>query len=239
MGTKFKEVGGGPATGLANDFISFLQGGLNTGSFGGTSAAQRTQGANPVGATQGIAGVLNDILSGGAGQLGGSLQQLISRDTDRQADALRARFGLGGGTAFGTPAAFAEGTLRSEQAPNLVNAIGGLQLNAIGQLLPLMAGLAGRGISQRETIAQPSPWASAAAIGAPIIGAGLGALAGNPMAGTSIGQSVGGAFGGQLQTPFMSQSPGLQFPNLGMSSGGSGMGQPLSNPLWNNYRLGY
>jgi hypothetical protein len=233
MGTKYKEVGGGPATGLANDFIGFLQGGLNTGSFGGGSATQRTQGANPVGQTQGIAGILNDILSGGAGQLGGSMQDLISRDTNRQADALRARFGLGGGTAFGTPAAYAESNLRAEQAPNLVNAIGGLQLGAIGQILPLIAGLAGRGISQRETVASPSPWASAAAIGAPIIGAGLGALAGNPMAGASLGQGIGQAFGGGLQTPFMSGNQGLQFPNMGM--GGQ---QPLS-PLWNNYKLGY
>lgn len=238
MGTKTKEVGGGPATGLANDFVSFLQGGLNTGSFGGGSATQRTNGANPVGSTMGIAGVLNDILSGGAGQLGGSLQQLISRDTERQADQLRARFGLGGGTAFGTPAAYAESNLRAEQAPQLTQAIGGLQLGAIGQLLPLLAGLAGRGISQRETIAQPSPWASAAAIGAPIIGAGLGALAGNPMAGAAVGQSVaGGLGGGGLQTPFMTQSQGLNFGGMGM--GGGGGYQPLNNPLWNNYRLGY
>lgn len=238
MGTKYKEVGGGPATGLANDFISFLQGGLNTGSFGGTSAAQRAQGADPMGATQGIAGVLNDILAGGAGQLGGSLNQLISRDTERQSDALRARFGLGGGTAFGTPAAYAESNLRSEQAPKLANAVGGLQLGAIGQLLPLIAGLAGRGISQREVVASPSPWASAAAIGAPIIGAGLGALAGNPMAGAAAGNAVGGAFGGQLQTPFMTQSQGLNFGSMGMPQQW-GMAQPLSNPLWSNYRLGY
>lgn len=240
MGTKYKEVGGGPATGLANDFVGFLQSGLNTGSFGGVTAAQRTQGANPIGATQGIAGVLNDILSGGAGQLGGSLQQLISQDTERQAGALRSRFGLGGGTAFGTPAAYAESQLRAQQAPQLTQAIGGLQLSAIGQLLPLIAGLAGRGISQRETIASPSPWASAAAIGAPIIGAGLGALAGNPLAGASIGNAVGQSLGGGLQTPFMTQSQGLQFPqNLGIPQQ-YGMASPLTNPLWQNLpRLGY
>lgn len=35
MGVNTKEVGGGPSTGLANDFVKFLQGGLNTGTFGG------------------------------------------------------------------------------------------------------------------------------------------------------------------------------------------------------------
>lgn len=241
MGTKYKEVGGGPATGLGNDFIKFLQGGLNTGSFGGVSAAQRTQGADPMGSTQGIAGVLNDILSGGAGQIGGSLQQLISQDTNRQADALRSRFGVGGGTAFGTPAAYAESQLRSQQAPQLTQAIGGLQLQALSQILPMIGGFASKGVSQRENVASPSPWASAAAIGAPIIGAGLGALAGNPLAGLSLGSSLGGlgGGGGGLQTPFMSGSNGLDFGNMGMGGGGY-MGQ-LASPLWQNYqpRFGY
>lgn len=239
MGTKYKEVGGGPATGLANDFVKFLQGGLNTGSFGGVSATQQAQNANPMGSTYGIAGVLNDILSGGGGRIGGSLQDLISRDTERQAGALRSRFGLGGGTAFGTPAAYAESNLRSQQAPQLTQAIGGLQLQALGQILPLLAGFASKGISQRETVASPSPWASAAAIGAPIIGAGLGALAGNPMAGAAIGNAVGGSFGGMGQsTPFMSGNPSLYSgANLGIGSGGYYGASPLSSPLWQNVPL--
>lgn len=241
MGTKTKEVGGGPATGLANDFVGFLQGGLGSGTFGGGASAGQAGAANPVGATQGIAGILNDILSGGAGQIGGSMQQLISQDTNRQADALRSRFGVGGGTAFGTPAAYAESQLRSQQAPQLVNAIGGLQMQTIAPLLQLMAGLSQKGISQRETVASPSPWASAAAIGAPIIGAGLGALAGNPMAGSAIGSSIGNAFGGMGgSTPFMSGNQGLMGgTNMGIGSGGYGNPSPLSSPLWNNYKLGY
>ena len=35
MGTNIREVGGGPSTGMANDFVSWLQNGLNSGSFGG------------------------------------------------------------------------------------------------------------------------------------------------------------------------------------------------------------
>lgn len=45
MGAKYKESGGGPATGLANDWVKFLQGGLNSGSFGG----YQPQGAQPYG----------------------------------------------------------------------------------------------------------------------------------------------------------------------------------------------
>lgn len=191
MGTQTKEVGGGPATGLANDFVKFLQSGLNSGTFGGLTGATGAMNANPFGSTMGISGVLNDILSGGAGKIGGSLQQMISQQGDRDANALRARFGAGGGTAFGTPAAYAESLLRSETAPKLTQAIGGLQLQALQPLLGIMAGLAGKGISQRETVQQPSGLANALSIASPIIGA----IGGGPL-GAGIGNWLGGMFGG-------------------------------------------
>ncbi len=108
MGGKVKEAGGGPATPLANDFVSFLRNGLSQGTFtnpgqGGAAAAQRprmqTMGgagglmpggnqisdtfglpggfqqnaadnygrADPVGSTEGIAGVINKFLGGDFG----------------------------------------------------------------------------------------------------------------------------------------------------------------------------
>lgn|SRR5574338_146325 len=211
MGTQVKEVGGGPATGLANDFIKFLQSGLNSGTFGGATAATGAMNANPFGSTTGIAGVLNDILSGGAGNLGGSLQEMISKQGERDVNSLRARFGASGGTAFGTPAAYAESLLRSETAPKLATAVGGLQLQALQPLLGLMAGLSSKGISQRETIAQPSPLANALSIGAPILG---GALAG------PLGGYLGGLFGGGMPSgPVPNPTiPGINLPALPSNS---------------------
>jgi hypothetical protein len=199
MGNKYKEYGGGPATGLADDFVKFLMRGLNTGSFGGASGMQRFNGSNPDGSSQGMAGILNDILSGGAGQLGGSMQQMISRDTDRQVGALRSRYGVGGGTAFGTGAQYAEGTLRAEQAPRLASAVGQLQLQTLLPLLQMTGQIAQMGIPQRQGVMQPNPWVSAIGAAAPIIGAAL------PM--------MGGMFGGGA--PNLS-IPNLQLPNIGL-----------------------
>lgn len=155
MGMNTHEVGGGPATGLANDFVGWLQNGLQTGSFGSGTAGQRYDGANPVGQTQGISNVLNDLLSGGAGKIGGSFASTIQHNVDENALALRERFG-GTGTGYGTGAGYAEGVLRSQAAPQITQAIGGLQTGLIQSLLPIFANLASKGITQRETVSEPS-----------------------------------------------------------------------------------
>jgi hypothetical protein len=193
MGTKYKEYGGGAATGLSDDFVKFLSQGLNTGTFGAGSPA----GGEAMGQTEGIAGILNDILSGGAGKLGGSMAQLISNDTNDQVNSLRARFGVGGGTAYGTGAQYGEGVLRAKQAPALAQAVGGLQMNAITNLLGIISGISQKGIAQRSGTMSPSPWASAFATAAPLIGAGLGFMAGGP-AGAAVGSSAGKGIGGSI-----------------------------------------
>lgn len=183
-GTKTKDVGGGPAIGLGEDITSLLSGSL-FGNFGGQpTAGQRFAGANPVG---GVAGFLKDLLSGGAGQLGGALGDLINRENVRNIGDLRGRFGAGGGQAFGTPAAFAESQYRAEAAPRAATAIGGLQLQTILPLLQLSGALGSRGISQRQTIAMPSGLSSFLSTLAPIAGA----VAGGP-AGAAIGNLFSG-----------------------------------------------
>lgn len=194
MGTKYMEQGGGPATGLADNLVNFLSQGLNTGTFGAGTAA----GGDAVGQTAGIAGILNDILSGGAGKLGGSMASLISRDTQSQVQDLRARYGASGGTAYGTGAQYAESNLRARQAPALASAVGNLQLNAVQNLLGIISQISQKGIAQRQGTVSQSPLASAASIAAPIIGATLGAFGGPPgmAAGASIGGSIAGSIGG-------------------------------------------
>jgi hypothetical protein len=194
MSNKYKEQGGGPATGLADSFVQFLSQGLNTGTFGSGTPA----GGDAMGSTIGIAGVLNDILSGGAGKLGGSLSQLISNDTNDQVNALRARYGAAGGTAYGTGAQYGEGVIRAKQAPQLASAVGNLQMNAIQNLLGIIGNISQKGITQRQGTVSPSPWATAASIAAPIAGAVLGSFGGpaGTAAGAQIGSSVAGAIGG-------------------------------------------
>lgn len=177
MGTKYREVGGGAAVPLGEDIISWLRGGLNTGTFGGGASFGQYQGANPMSSTMGIAGVLNDILSGGAGNLGGSMQQMIHKDTERNADSLRARYNMGG-TGYGTPAAYAESNFRAEAAPRATQAIGQMQMQALFPLLQMMMQLGGKGITQRETVAQQSPWATGAGMLMQGIGSALPFFAG-------------------------------------------------------------
>lgn len=231
MQNKTRETGGGPATGLANDFVSWLSQGLNTGTFGtGTPAGQ-----DAVGSTMGMSSILNDILSGGAGVMGGNMKDMMNKESERQAMQLRARFGVGGGTAFGTPGQYAESLFRSEQAPKMTAAIGGLQQNALAMLLPMFANMSSKGISQRSNVVEPSGWASAMAIAAPLIGTGLGMMAGGPggaAAGAQMGAGVGSAMRPSvgagmnpgmdwgMQTPYtptQSQSPWTSWvPTIGM-----------------------
>lgn len=58
MGAKTKEVGGGPSTGLANDFVGFLRQGLGSGTFGG---APSNQGQGQMNRPRGIGAGLNAV----------------------------------------------------------------------------------------------------------------------------------------------------------------------------------
>lgn len=230
MGPKVREIGGGPATGLANDFVNLLRGGLNTGSFGGVTAGQQFNASNPTGNTAGIAGILNDILSGGAGNIGGSLAELLQNQQSRDVNDIRARFTAGGGASLGTPAASAEALYRSEAAPQIATQVGQLQLQTLLPLLNMITGLAGKGISQRETIAQPSTFSqiaplalAGASIALPFLApATIPALASAGAAGSLLGQSRGVRefFGGTPNFGLNAQDPNgissFMMPNLNL-----------------------
>jgi hypothetical protein len=187
MGQHEKTVGGS-GTGLGADFASWLQQGLNSGHYGPGFAAG--YGA-PAATMNGMSGILNDLFSGGGGKLGGALGQMLQTQQTNDIGALRSRFGVGGGTAFGTPAAYAESMYRAQAAPQAASQIGQLQLSALLPLLGITSGMAGRDIPQAENVFQPSPWMQAASIGAPL----LGGILGGP-AGAGIGSWLGGMFGG-------------------------------------------
>lgn len=153
---KPQTIGGGPASGLGKDFVDFLDSGLK-GHFG--APGQAFDGANPVGSTTGIAGILNEILSGGAGQFGGHLQDMISRQSDRDIGDLRARFGMSG-TGLGTPGASAESIYRADSQAKTPLAIGEFQLKALEPILQSIYGISQKGIPQAETILKPSNWLS-------------------------------------------------------------------------------
>jgi hypothetical protein len=167
MAPSIKTVGGGPATGLAKDWTAQLDKWINTGSFGTAGVG------DPSKQTSGGLGILNDILSSGAGTVGGALAKQIADKQAMDVGDLRARFGASGGVSLGTPAAFAEGNLRAKQGPEAATAIGGLQLSALGPLLQMISQLSGMGIPQASTVVEPNPWLSGiGALGGAATGAG-------------------------------------------------------------------
>lgn len=167
MGAKTKEVGGGRATGLANDTISGLQALLNTG-FMGTAGSP-----NAFGTTEGVFGILADLFSAGGGQAGKNLGEIFSKQQERDVNSLRARFGSSGGAAFGTPAAFAESEYRAEAAPRFGQALTELQLQAMQPILSGAFNLSQMGIAPRQLIQQKSGLGQALGTVAQIGGAAL------------------------------------------------------------------
>lgn len=164
MAPKTGTIGGGSATGLAKDFTDWLDKGLNTGTFG--TAAGGMAGDGAMTQTAGFTGVLNDILSGGGGKLGGSLGELIKMNQERDIGAIRSRFGASGGMSLGTPAAFAESSYRAQAAPQAASAIGQLQLSAMEPILRSLLSLSGIGTPQAQSYVSANPWLSALEAGA-------------------------------------------------------------------------
>lgn len=157
MGYNERTVGGGPAKQLGKDFTGFLGNLINTGSFGRGTAGQQAGAANPMGDTAGIFGLLNSIVSNPAADQ--AVQQLLSKQQERNVNDIRARFGASGGTAFGTPAAFAEGIYRAESTPQIAAAMDQLSQNRLASLMPFFNqayGLSQLGIPQAQATLEPS-----------------------------------------------------------------------------------
>lgn len=174
-----KQVGGSAGTTqLADEFIKMLMGGLTGQGFG--AAGGRTGSAAVGESGMNMFSVLNNVLAGGGGEAGASINQMIQRDIERQSNALRARFNQGGGMAMGTPAAYAESNLRAEAAPRATQAITEMQMQALMPLMQIMTGMASKGITQREEVMQPSPFMQFMSAMGPVLGNALPMMAGMP-----------------------------------------------------------
>jgi hypothetical protein len=163
MGQQIKTAGG-TGTGLGKDLANIFDVGINTGSFGTRSPA----GGGAVDSTTGIFGVLNDLLSGGAGKLGGSLAEMIGRNQQKDIADIHQRYGA---TSLGTPGAYAESNYRARAAPEAATAIGSLQLSALMPLLQMITGFGGKDVAQSQLFASANPLLS-------MFEAGAGALPG-------------------------------------------------------------
>lgn len=216
------------ATGFSNNFMTMLSGLL--GGVGGHSAAGQFGQANPTGQTQGgAAGILSDILSGGAGKLGGALGTQLQQQQTRDINSINSRFGAFGGTSLGTPAASADAQYRAQAAPNITSAIGQLQLGAISPLLSAGYGLANRGVTtpymQTNPIVQGIQGLTGAVSGAGSILSGLG-MGGGGSANTSsmvppnLGSLSGYMPSGSTSNIYGGMDPGTYYAMMGSSSAG-------------------
>lgn len=235
MNYKAKDYGGGPATGLAEDFTGFLRNAITTGSFGATTAGQHAAGANPVGDTGNIMSVLNSILEGPSAEYMSSINQMISTENTNNVNAVRSRFGAGGGMAMGTPAAYAEGVVRAEGAPRQAMAyneiMGKNQDRAMNLLMPLfqmMTNISGKGMSQRETTLQAPGWVQGLNLGMDVANtvSGFIPFAGGGGGGKSTAPAPAGGGGGGGGTPLTPENS----PMMNMSMMPEYM--PSMNPIY-------
>lgn len=196
MGYRERTVGGGPAKGLAEDFTSFLRNFITSGSFGSGTAGQQFTAADPAGGAANIFGLLNSMISNPTADR--SVQELISKDIERGRNDLRARFGAGGGMAFGSPAAFAEALYQSEQAPRTAMAMDQMAQSRIGTLMPffqMLQNISSLGIPQAQATMEPKPWLQALNLGMDVAGTvlpfvpGIGTAAGAALKTAKPGQS--------------------------------------------------
>lgn len=199
MGYKERTTGGGPARGLGEDFTGFLQNFINSGSFGTATTGQQANAANPMGSTAGIFGLLNSLVSNPATDK--AVQETIRKQGERDVNSLRSRFGTSGGTAFGSPAAFAENQYRAEAAPREALAMNELAMSRLQSLMPFFGmaeGVAHKGISQAETNLEPPGWMQALNTGIDIFSAAAPFLF--PGGGTAAGLAGGAARPPGVQT---------------------------------------
>lgn len=192
MGMSIKEVGGGPATGLADSFVTNLQALLNGGGIGTAGAP------DAVGSTGNIMNVLSDILSAGGGKAGNAISDLLNKQQERDVAGLRERFGA---TGLGTPGAYAESLYKGTAAPNITNAITNLQLSALSPILQSIYGLSQKGIAQRQLIQQQSGLGQAISTIAPIAKTALSFV--NPAFSTGLppAPTIGPLDPGSVQVP--------------------------------------
>lgn len=213
MGYNERTVGGGAAKGLGKDFTSFLQNFINTGSFGAGTSGQQGVAADPMADTQGIFGLLNSLVSNPTADK--AVQGQLEKDQGRNVNQIRSRFGAGGGTAFGSPGAFAENQYRAESTPEIAKTMDEMGQNRLAALMPLFQqafGLAGKGIPQAETMMEPDALMQGLNIGSQVASIGANLFA--PGAGALVGAAGNAAMNG------MAPKPGV-----------TPIGMPSANPI--------
>jgi hypothetical protein len=148
MGARYREVGGGPATGVADSWANTLQSMMGGGS---TPSTQMNNAPNA------MARIMQEILSPGAGAIGGNFASQIERGIGRERGALTSRFSsMNGGYGSGAGQALAQ--FGAEVADRVPMDIANLQMGTIQQLMQAIGQFSQRGVSQRSTVAEPNPW---------------------------------------------------------------------------------
>lgn len=217
---------GNSATGFSNNFMQMMGSLLGTPNSGAAQAGR----SNPVGSTMsGAGGILSSILSPGAGQIGGALATQLAQQQQRDVQSLNERFSAYGGTSLGTPAGSSVAQYKAQAAPNIMSAIGNLQLGAISPLLSAGNQLAYRGVTTPQQTPNPFMQILSALPG---IGSGVGSI---------LGAANMGGGGGMQSVPWgsligMGDSSGASSAINGMggggaAGGGNGLGAMFSSLL--------
>lgn len=151
MGVDTKQIGGGGATAVSNEFSNMLLQGLQ----GGFGAVPGTQ-TGPADAfnrpNSGLGGYLQMLLSGQGAQ--GLIAQANAEKENSIGD-LRERFSIAG-QGYGTPASVAEARYRGTVDPQIANIYSQNVMQALSQILPLYGQQVGIGTPQAQMVQTPT-----------------------------------------------------------------------------------
>jgi hypothetical protein len=146
MGMDTKQVGGGNATHVSDEFSNFLLRGLTTGHFGGQGTAGTAMQGTDMGS------IMDNLLSGGAA---GPARSLMDKQMTSTIGDMRSRYSMGG-TGYGTPGAVGEAQYRSQADPQYAMLGQDYQLKALSMLFPMIQQMIGIGTPQAQMIQTPS-----------------------------------------------------------------------------------
>jgi hypothetical protein len=156
MGAKAKKIGGSKGgQGVSDKYTSAIQALLGGDAQSGYLGAGRPAGEGAMRQGQGAADIYSSLLSGGAGEIGGAIQQLLQRTQDRDVMKMKEAGRASGGAQFGTPGQYAEAMYRGEAAPNITAAIGKLQMDAARDIFGMSKDIYGRETPQAEMMIEP------------------------------------------------------------------------------------
>jgi hypothetical protein len=143
MGGNTSVVGGTPNAGLPADFSNFLRSLIGGNTAGGDQMSS-------------IGNAIRSMLSMDINDpANANLNTALNQQKEKDIGDINARFNLSG-LSYSTPAAVGNADYLASSAPNIMNAMGARQMQALSLLFPALGNLTQLGTPQAQVVSKPS-----------------------------------------------------------------------------------